>query len=542
MKIYSAQLTPRIADIGHNTAIIINQYKKSVQMSCDICVTPELSLIGYTPKDMLFDQNFIHQITEANDVIAQLCTEKTILLLGTITTDGIHLYNSVLAIQHGKIIWQSAKKHLPNYQLFDEKRYFTPYMGNKILCIDGIKIAVVICEDLWHCDVVADVKSAGATLIISMNASPFEAGKKAKRENVAKARFNQSGLPILYCNQFLAHDGIIYDGGSFYYDGRGFRYAKFFKNDTLIIEIGAANQRYNHQEHSEIEEIYCALVEATKSYIADSGFIKCIIGLSGGIDSALVAAIAVDAIGSNNVATYMLQSPYTSEASIKDAAETAALLSAGHKIIDISKSLQTVSETIAQHETLGKIAYENLQARIRGTILMSISNSNAALLLTTGNKSEIATGYCTLYGDMCGAFNPIGDVYKSQVFDLARFRNTHKPDMITTYGPRCNVIAKNILLKEPSAELSFNQKDSDSLPPYDVLDGILKLYIEKSMDINQIVEHGYNYDVVQKVLQLVRLNEHKRKAAALCAKISSKCFNVDRRYPTIYFWAEFTKR
>jgi NAD+ synthase len=534
MKIFLGQVVTKVGDLSHNFDVIMESYHRSRCLDCDVCILPELVTTGYIPKDLLLNSEFIKQL---HGVVERIISHSngcdTTLLLST-PMIGKHgnLHNTVLVIQDGKVISQTGKHHLANYGLFDEKRYFSP-VSPQIIEIKGIRIGVPVCEDIWFDDVIAQLKNSGAEMLIVPNASPFEQNKFARRLQIVKQRFNESGLPIVYCNQVLAHDGVVFDGMSFCYDGSVTCQLKAFSSDEAVINYQEGKlellQGYNRiQAVPQDDLIYSAMVYATRRYFSDNGFSQAIIGLSGGIDSALVAAIAGDALGEENVQTYMLKSQFTSTESLEDAAHTAMLLRMQHRVLDITESVQVLREEIGE---LSPLSQENLQARIRGIMLMSIANNTNSLLLTTGNKSEIATGYCTLYGDMCGAFNPIKDIYKTQVFAMMHFRNANIPQSIEVRNKTRPVVASNILCKEPSAELRSNQKDSDSLPPYGLLDEILYLHIEQDLAVPEIIAQGYDAEIVARVARLVKLAEYKRQQSAPGAKISKKSFGLERRYP-----------
>jgi NAD+ synthase len=528
MQIFLAQLQPKVGNLSYNFEKIRKYYK--LAEGSDICVFPELFTTGYTPSDLLFKNSFIKQLNTEIEKLAPEITQ-TILALPTVRQNAAgELENAVVLIQNGKIIATTAKTHLPSYGVFNEKRYFISGKAN-VIEVNGVKIGIPICEDIWFTDVIGQLKAQGAQLIVVPNASPFEKGKFEKRLAVVSKRYDEHKLPIIYCNQVLGHDGIVYDGRSFAYDGDLNFTLPAFVEDHCLIEF--ANGKLTAKGESVIvyddyELIYGALVKGLRDYVYDNGFNSVIVGSSGGIDSALTLAIAVDAFGAENVSSVTLPSRFTSEESLRDARQVAKLLNISHQEIPIEAALSISNNLL---DSVSSLAYENLQARIRGTLLMTISNTQGSLLLTTGNKSEIATGYCTLYGDMCGAYNPIKDLYKTEVYKIAEFRNNKVPTAIAIEGPMCPVMPKSILTKEPSAELRDNQKDTDSLPPYDLLDQILKLYLEHDLSYDEIVAKGFSEDVVKKVIKLIWQSEYKRSQAALGTKISSKDFGHDRRYP-----------
>lgn len=528
MKIYLAQDTPIVGGLEYNYQSICQHYNKSLELGCDVCVLPELFLCGYTPSDLLLKHSFINKITRYIDKLSNITTQ-TVLLLPTPYLINGKVYNAVLGLQNGSVIGISLKKNLPNYGVFDEKRYFSS--GDpSIISINGVKVGVVICEDLWTPEIVSNLKHDGAEVIISINASPFEIGKLSRRLDVVQSRWKESQLPILYCNQALGLDGVVYDGSTFAYDGEVKVAMKPFEGSSIIIDFHEKQfSKSTIHSYTEIDMVYGAIVFGLREYFERTGFKSCVIGLSGGIDSALVAAIASDALGPENVLVVMMPSKFTSKSSVDDAAE---FLKRNPKILSKTISIEEILDaSVKSISDLSQIAYENLQARIRGNILMSISNTEDRLLLTTGNKSEIATGYSTLYGDMCGAFNPIKDVYKTNVIDLSNWRNKNLPQSIKISNDSLNVIPEKIILKEPTAELRENQKDTDALPRYEILDKILHMYIEENLDEEDIINAGFECDVVKKVIKLVNLSEYKRWQAAPGVKITNQSFIKDRRYP-----------
>jgi len=528
MRIYLAQSKPVIGDLEHNYRLISQHYEHGLKLECGFCVLPELFLSGYTPADLLLKPSFIEEVTSYVNKLA-LSSKETVLLLPTPWQEDGKLYNAVLALQNGNIIGKTYKHDLPNYGIFDEKRYFTSGEPT-IIEAHGMKVGVPICEDVWHDSVMMGLKRAGAELFIVPNASPFEIGKFSRRADVIKQRWQEVKSPIIYCNQVLGLDGIIYDGRSFGFDGEMKFALPSFAEAAQVVEIenGGINPA-NINNYSEMDLIYGAMVLGLRDYMQHNGFKSVILGLSGGVDSALVAAIAADSLGAENVTAVMLPSPFTSANSFDDAHALLRLLPKTHsKTINISAMLEAA---IGSMEKLSPVAYENLQARIRAVMLMSIANTDNSLLLTTGNKSEMATGYCTIYGDMCGAFNPIKDLYKTQVWDICRWRNENIPSAVDVYNPVAPVIPEQIITKAPTAELRHDQKDSDSLPEYSLLDEILQLYLEHDLSAKEIIASGFDADAVNKVVKLIRMSEHKRWQAAPGVKINKRSFIKERRYP-----------
>lgn len=514
MKILLCQMHVKTGALEENFEVIKNYYEQAIQDKSDLCVLPELSLTGYLADDLFLKDSFIKNISQYIDNLVKL-TKQTCLLIPAPVNENGKLYNAVIAAQNGKIIGKTYKHKLPNYGVFDEKRYFTPGEP-QIININGHKIGAPICEDIWSHHVCEELQSQGAELFITINASPFEEEKIEKRIEQAKRVFKDTNLPILYCNQIAAQDGIVFDGNSFCFDGDLKFIGKAFEENIQIIEINSKKfyPQTTYNSSSFYDNIYKALVFGARQYVRENGFEKIILGLSGGFDSAMVAAIAVDALGSENVSSLMLPSKFTSEQSIKDAKQVSDILKISLKTIPIDDAFESLLNSIEKIDP-GSLAYQNLQARIRGAILMAESNRTGAILLTTGNKSEYATGYATIYGDMNGGFNPIKDIYKSDLYELAKYKK---------------LIPQNILEKEPSAELSKDQKDTDSLPDYKILDQILKLYIEQDQSHEEISKK-FPADLVAKVIKLVKNSEFKRRQAAPGIKISSRNFEKDRRMP-----------
>lgn len=541
MKILVAQVKPKIGDLQFNFALIKKYYNIALSQNLDAVLLPEMVTTGYPVEDLLLHPAFIQDLQTQLDKLVPLI-KATILLLPTAIYQNGLLYNGVIALQNGQQIGYSTKKNLPNYAIFDEKRYFT--QGSpEIIVINDVKVGVIICEDFWSADISSELKSRGAEILLVFNASPYEKNKLAARLDQAKARFAETNLTIIYCNQILGQDGIIFDGGSFIYHKEIKHIMSIFAEEACIVDIkiayssGAPDiniQTIENQQNNNplilIEEdvIYGAMVLGLRDYISNNQFKSILLGISGGIDSALVALIAVDAIKAENVQLVMLPSEFTSQDSLQDAEQIAKNLATQYQVIPINNILKSAKNTISN---ITPLAHQNLQARIRGMILMTLANSSGSLLLTTGNKSENATGYATLYGDMCGGFNPIKDLYKTDLYKIAKFRNKNLPKSIQVNNQATNIIVERIFTKAPSAELSLNQKDSDSLPEYELLDQILQLHIEQNLGRKEIIALGFEIVMVEKILLLVKNSEFKRRQSALGVKLSSCNFEKDRRYP-----------
>lgn len=544
-KIMAVQAAPMVGDFNHNFDMIYNYCLKAVKNQCSICVFTEIATTGYIPEDLLLKPAFIADLNENISNFAQKTSnlDLNILLPTPLLDDNGKLYNAVILLYKGKVLGKTYKSKLPNYGVFDEKRYFSTNGVNILITAQGLKLGVPICEDVWFPDVVQKLTAEGAELLIVPNASPYNIGKFDIRRDVIKKRNRESNLPIIYCNQVLGQDGIIFDGRSIIMNKKGeviHQLQSFIQDDVIcnfdskMVDI-SLEIKGNIIEYNLLDEIYSAMVFGLREYVTHNGYEKILLGLSGGLDSALVLAIATDALGTENVEAVIMPSPHNPQDSMDDAMHIVKNTKVGYRIIPINSWLETAGESLRY---MGKVTYENLQARIRGLILMSISNDTNALLLTTGNKSEIATGYCTLYGDMCGAFNPIKDIYKTQVNELTRFRNNNIPQYINILNKEINFIPERVLTKPPSAELRYGQKDSDSLPEYSILDKILYHYIEQDLGLKEIVEQGFEREIVCKVIKLVDRAEFKRKQAPIGNKISSRNMSKERRYPITNLWKQ----
>jgi NAD+ synthase (glutamine-hydrolysing) len=538
MKIALCQINPVIGDFRHNSSLIKDAAEKARQSGCTLAVFPELSIVGYPPRDLLEKPAFIsanlkclHDLSSAVHGISILCgfvdrnPEKT----------GKPLINSAALIEDGKILKTSGKILLPSYDVFDETRYFEPAKESLIFEAEGKRIGVTICEDIWNVEKIEGVPNysqdpvktlceKGIDILINISASPYTIDKPKQRMTVLKAAAIKYNLPILYCNQTGGNDDLLFDGSSIVLDkdGRLILKAKEFEEDMVVWD---SNENYNELNDSgaPIEaSVLNGLIMGTRDYAIKCGFKKVLLGLSGGIDSSLVSVIAQRALGPENVLGISLPSPFTSDMS-KDCARTLSNnLKIDFREIPISGIFESYKSALSPSFKGLKedVTEENLQARIRGNILMALSNKFNALLLTTGNKSETATGYCTLYGDMSGGLAVISDVPKILCYRLSRYINREK-----------EIIPVDVITRPPSAELKHDQKDQDTLPPYDVLDGIVEAVVEKNLSLEEIVEMGYNRDVAKDVLRRIVFNEYKRRQAAPGLKITSKAFGYGRRYP-----------
>lgn len=537
MKILVVQAKPRVADLNYNFDYLRQYYRYAEKQGVDVCLFPELITTGYQVEDWLLKPAFIEALQQHLAVLLTQINHVVALIPTPILHNNL-LYNGVLAMQNGVVIGQTTKQYLANYQIFDEKRYFAAGKA-EIITINQRKIGMPICEDLWSPEIAASLKYRGAEMLLVPNASPYEQGKPARRLQIVKQRFAETALPVIYCNMVLGQDGIIFDGRSFIYDGGDLVTFSFpsYTEQAHIIEVidkkFVVSQRDDQLPATEQnitleDELYGAMVLGIREYVTNNGFTSIILGLSGGIDSALVAALAADALGSKNVHAIMMPSDFTAASSLEDAAGISHLLQIKYQVISILSVLRAFDQSVKQ---ISPLASENLQARIRGVILMTKSNSFGSLLMATSNKSEIATGYTTIYGDMCGAFNPVKDLYKTEIFKVAKFRNTHIPRSISIKNPHFPVMPPRVLSKAPTAELAYNQHDTDSLPEYDVLDQILQLYIEQDLSLRQIVASGFKQPLVEKIIRLVKLAEFKRRQSPPGVRLSSKNFEKDQRYP-----------
>ena len=530
VKVALAQIDLAVGDIPGNTAKIIQYATRARdEMQADLVVFPELSVCGYPPEDLLFHAGLRKRIEQAVAEIRE-AVRGIAVLIGFPEYVDDQIYNSCGVFSDGEILGAYRKQLLPNYRVFDEKRYFTAGKNAAVFRLNGIGFGMTICEDVWQPGPIAAARTAGAECIIAINGSPYEVGTQLHREETLQARVAEAGIPVLYLNMVGGQDELVFDGGTIAMDADGevrFRAPSFeeglYELTLTATASGIDPGRAPVAEHLGVEEsVYRALVTGTRDYVEKHGFPGVVIGLSGGIDSALVLSIACDAIGADRVRAVMMPFRYTSTMSQEDAAKQAAAMSIRYDVIPIAPIYDA---TVGQLETIFEgreedVTEENIQARSRGLLLMAISNKTGRMLLTTGNKSEMAVGYATLYGDMAGGFAPIKDCSKSLVYRLARYRNSVS-----------EVIPDRVISRPPSAELRADQKDSDSLPDYDVLDPILEAFIEDDLSVEQIMARGFDKDTVVRVLEMVQRNEYKRRQAPPGIRISSRAFGRDWRYP-----------
>lgn len=528
-----AQLDLVVGDISGNTDRIIEYAERArADLHADLVIFPELSICGYPPEDLLFHSGLRHRVMEAVERVRD-SVRGIAVLFGFPEYDGDDIFNSCVVFKDGRHLAIYRKKVLPNYRVFDEVRYFTPGKDAAVFSLNGIRIGLNICEDVWQAGPTQAARAAGAEVILVINGSPYELDSQQIREDVVRDRVRASNVPVVYVNMVGGQDELVFDGGSFVMDAEGeiLLRAPPFIEYMQVIELAADASgvvpKVDLAEPIEAlpvteKSVYGALVCGTRDYVRKHGFPGVVLGLSGGIDSALILAIACDAIGADRVRALMMPFRYTSNMSQEDAAEQVATLGVQYDVVPIEPLYEAATGVLADlFKGLEEdVTEENIQARCRGLLLMAVSNKTSRMLLTTGNKSEMAVGYATLYGDMAGGFAPIKDCSKTMVYRLARYRNSIS-----------NVIPERVITRPPSAELRPNQKDSDSLPDYSVLDPILEAFIEEDLSVAEIAERGFDRDVVIRVLEMVKRSEYKRRQAPPGIRISSRAFGRDWRYP-----------
>ncbi|MGL4824402.1 MAG: NAD+ synthase [Plesiomonas shigelloides] len=525
-----AQLNMLVGDIEGNAQKIITTTREQADAGADLVVFPELALTGYPPEDLLLRPDLMVRVNAQLDLIAQV-SHKTAVLVGHPWPEDGKLYNALSVYAEGRLLIRYYKQKLPNYGVFDELRYFSAGDKNALLELNGVRLGLLICEDLWFDAPVDALHAAGAEVIVSINASPYDQEKPQVRQRLLEGHCRRTGLPLLYLNQIGGQDELVFDGCSKVFNAQGemtHRLAAFAEQVELVqlhkqqdvLTITPMAQPAVAQ--GLLAQTYQALVLAVRDYVTKNGFQGAVLGLSGGIDSALTLAIAVDALGVDKVQAVMMPFRYTADISVADAKEEADLLGIEFDIVSIEPMFDAFMQQLAPMfaGTERDTTEENLQARCRGVMLMALSNKRRRLVLTTGNKSEMAVGYATLYGDMAGGFDVLKDVPKTLVFQLSEYRNT------LSY-----VIPQRVIDRPPSAELAPDQVDQDSLPPYDILDAILHAYVEQDKSVADLVAMGFEEEVVRKVIRLVDLNEYKRRQAAVGPRITARNFGKDRRYP-----------
>ncbi len=529
LKISLAQINFLVGDVEGNAQLIIAAaIQARDENSADIIVFSELSITGYPLEDLLFRPSLLARVQTAINKI-QKEIKNIYILLGSPTQEKGQLFNSALLVYNGEVIAIYHKHQLPNYEVFDEKRYFNQGNAACVVNIKGVQVGITICEDIWYEEPIKKSKEAGAEIVINLNASPYQFNKTKQRLDILRQRITEQKIPIIYINQIGGQDELVFDGESLCLDkdGEVCLQGPAFETGIFNVQYSKAKQdliksQNIHSQLAKHASIYRALVLGVKDYVIKNKFKNIVLGLSGGIDSALTLAIAVDALESENVHAVMMPFRYTSDISIEDARQLANSLSVKLDEIPIESSFNTITKSLEQVfdglET--DVTEENIQSRIRGVLLMAISNKTGSMLLTTGNKSEMSVGYATLYGDMAGGFAPLKDVSKTLVYELANYRNSIK-----------RVIPERVITRAPSAELAPDQVDQDSLPAYEVLDPILEKFVEQDYTVEQIIAEGCDEEVVSRVVKMVLRNEYKRRQAPPGVKITSRAYGKDRRYP-----------
>ena len=538
LKIALAQLNPLVGDVIGNVDKLIS-VRSNLDDNVDILVAPELYISGYPIDDLVLREDFLDLVDKGLENLAKATKDsKSSIIVGAPRKEKNTIRNSVFVIENGEISTFRDKYELPNSGVFDEQRIFTPGNLSGPVNIKGVRIGIPICEDIWKENVIECLAESGAEIIVSINASPFTLSKYNERLSVVISRIRENELPLVYLNRYGGQDELVFDGNSFALndDGSIFLNCKSFEHDISIINFRKDKKWIGKgdiiKSSTKYESLYKALVLGLRDYVKNNKFPGVILGMSGGIDSALVASLAVDALGPQNVHAVMMPSPYTSNESLNDAKEALNFLDVEYNELNIEDSMKIVDKTLLDFKgpdfKIG-ITEENIQSRLRGLLLMALSNRFGYMLLATGNKSEYAVGYATLYGDMCGGYAPIKDVWKTDVFELCKWRNNNHSSFFL--GPNSKVMPDNIINKPPTAELRDNQKDTDSLPDYNILDEILRSLVEKELSVQNIVRKGFNETEVKKVSRLLSIAEYKRFQSAPGPKVTDKAFGRDRRFP-----------
>ena len=539
LKIALAQLSPLVGDVVRNVSKLI-EIRSKLNDDIDILVAPELYVSGYPIDDLVLREDFLKSVELGIENLVSISKDnKSSIIIGAPRKFNNSIRNSVFVIENGKILTIKDKYELPNTGVFDEQRIFSQGQLENCVKIKNVNFGLPICEDIWEKRVLENLSTKGAEIIISINASPYTIVKKNERDSVAALRVNETNLPLIYLNRTGGQDELIFDGSSFGLnpDGNKFFSSLEFEEQVLIVELNKENKKWVGKgkiegKFSKEESLYKALVVGLRDYVNNNNFKGVVLGLSGGIDSALVAAVATDAFGSNSVQAIMLPSPFTADESLKDAKKAASLLNINYSNLKINEAMKIIEEILIEFKdpnyTKG-ITEENIQSRLRGLLLMALSNRYGYMVLATGNKSEYAVGYSTLYGDMCGGYAPIKDVWKTDVFKLCEWRNKNFSSLFK--GPEGQAIPNNIIKKPPTAELRNDQKDTDSLPEYDILDEILKGLVEQEISVEKIISRGFDRDVVEKTAKLLAKSEYKRFQSAPGPKVTPKAFGRDRRFP-----------
>jgi len=541
LRISLAQFNPTVGDVAGNAALVRKARQQAAADKADLVMLSELFLCGYPPEDLVLKPAFQQACRAATEALAaETADGGPAVLLGTPWVEDGKLYNAVCLLDGGKVAATRFKADLPNYSVFDEKRVFTPGPAQGPVNFRDVRLGLPICEDIWGPDVVECLAEAGSDILLVPNGSPYEHDKQDVRYHLVRQRIAETGRPTIYLNQVGGQDELVFDGASFVING----------DQAIVVQMPAFAEAqvttvWRRQGNNGwacdagtltpqpgvIESVYQAMVLGLRDYIGKNRFPGVVLGLSGGVDSAISAAVAVDALGADRVRAFMLPSPYTSDDSIEDAAKCAELLGIVHDTVSIEPAMFAFEEMLRDvFAGRGRdVTEENIQSRIRGVSLMAISNKLGHMLLTTGNKSEMSVGYATLYGDMCGGFSVLKDIYKVMVYRLCDWRNANKP--AGALGPDGPVMPQRVITKAPTAELKPNQTDQDTLPPYEILDGILECLIENEMTVEEIVAKGFDQVTVLKVWRMLDLAEYKRRQAPPGVKITRRAFGRDRRYP-----------
>ena len=539
LKIAFAQMNQRVGDLEGNAAAMLDMRRRAGD--ADLLLCPELQLIGYPPEDLVLKPEFVRRTHEcADQLVAATVEPGPAMLIGTVVHEDGANYNAFILAHGGRVLGRTLKRELPNYGTFDEKRIFTPGPIPEPLEFKGVKIGVPICEDIWQEVVCAHLAEAGAEMLLVPNGSPYELDKDDIRYRLVRDRALQTGLPIAYLNRVGGQDELVFDGSSFIVHPDGERVVQMCDWEEALLVTDwqrtpdgwRCMTRESHALDAFPADVYQAMIVGLRDYVQRNGFPGVILGLSGGIDSALSAAVAVDALGADKVSAVMLPSKYTSDESVEDARECARMLGCRHDVISIAPAVTALDEMLPD---LKGSAAENVQARLRMVTLMALSNAQGQMLLTTGNKSEMSVGYATLYGDMAGGYSVLKDAYKTTVFALSRWRNRNRPG--GALGPNGPVMPERVITKPPTAELSPGQKDEDSLPPYSVLDRILEGLVDKEMSVKEVANAtGEDVTLVADIESKLLKAEYKRRQAPPGVKIGNRNFGRDRRYPISNFF------
>ncbi|SNT22396.1 NAD+ synthase [Antarctobacter heliothermus] len=541
-----AQLNPTVGDLDGNAAKALDAWRQGVEQGADMVALPEMFIAGYNAQDLVMKPAFYTAAMQKIDALASACADGPALGIGGPYVEGTELFNAYFICRGGKVVTRVLKHHLPNETVFDEVRIFDSGPIGGPYAVGNTRIGSPICEDAWHEDVAETLVETGAEFLLVPNGSPYYRGKMETRLNHMVGRVVETGLPLIYLNMVGGQDDQVFDGGSFVLNPGGTIAVQLPAFDECVVPVdmvrGPDGWRCEDGmfdlHPDEWEQDYRAMVESLRDYLRKSGFSKVLLGMSGGVDSALVATIAADAIGPQNVRCVMLPSEYTSQHSLEDAKACATALGCHYDFVPIAQGRAAITDTLAPLFEGHKpdVTEENIQSRLRGLLLMALSNKFGEMLLTTGNKSEVAVGYATIYGDMAGGYNPIKDLYKTRVFETCRWRNLNHRDWMM--GQPGEVIPDRIITKPPSAELRDDQKDSDSLPDYPVLDAILEILVDRDGSIEDCVAAGYDRDDAKMVERLLYLSEYKRFQSAPGTRLTKHAFWLDRRYPIVNRWRD----